>query len=165
MCGHSSSHPCLGQVHDGAVVEDIAIVGSGCRSRDGASAFAFGIAWFERERGVLEAYVIATADEVHSAVDVAILEVALHSIVLTVVGILIGEYLDIAEDGAVATVLPYGGTSGSPCAIVVERVFQRKILEIEILPGVEKQISFAETFDGGIRCGDDDGAVGVLSDE
>lgn len=114
---------------------------------------------------MLEAYVTATTDEIHGAVDVAILEVALHGIVLTVVGILIGEYLDIAEDGAVATVLPYGGTSGSPCAIVVERVFQRKILEIEILPGVEKQISFAETFDGSIRSGDDDGAVGVLSDE
>ena len=71
------------------MVEDIAERSRSRRGCDDAMTGAVGIARLQTQRGIVEADVSATADEVYGTVDVAVAEIGFHRRVTAVVGVLV----------------------------------------------------------------------------
>jgi len=111
---------------------------------------------------LVEIYVAAATEIVHRAVDLTILKVEL-SVGIAVISVLVRQHLHVLADGAVALVLQHHGTSCRTAGIIVERVFQREVLEIGVPAGDEECGRGAYSLVGHLGSVHDDSLVAVFA--
>ena len=163
--------PCTAQRYQGALrlyratVEHITLV-CGCYlavvGGDTVAAAAARSTLLAVEQGVVEIHATATADEVHRTVNLAVLEPALLSGLVAIVGVLVREHAHAVASGASTFVLQADGTSVVGF-VVVECVLQRQVLEDVVATRIEDGCRSGDTFYLGIGCILDDGAFHRLS--